>query len=192
MRVFDRKNPFPTAILAGLAVVAFATPSLAGTVYKWTTENGTASFTDDPKRIPARYKQAAEQRPMGKLRNYSRLTVSAPTTEKSHGERIEARLDSLRRAQATPAVSAAPPGLYGTEALNVAIGNGDQLTLPLAGAAGVSAEPLTTEEHRVRFRNTIATQNVRVTRRGDQIVAVTVSPRNQRPITEKVPGLNTR
>jgi hypothetical protein len=188
MRSFSLDHGLLTAALTGLAVVAFATPSVAGTVYKWTTESGTTAFTDDAKRIPARYAKSAERQQTGTLSNYSRFTVAEQTTKKPYAERVESRIESLRQAHAqAPAESGPAAGaLRGGAALNVGIGGQDQLLLPLGGD---DSEPLTIEEHRVRLRNSIATQDVRVTRRGDQVQSVTVSTPNQRSITERnVPG----
>lgn len=186
MGVFHRENHFFAAGFAALAVLAFAAPALAGTLYQWTTESGTASFTDDPKRVPARYRAEAEPRQMGKLSSYSRLTIPAPMKAgKAYGDRIDTRLESLREARAPRGVATeGAGGLYGAGALNVAIGDGNQLMLPLTRDGSDGGVPLTTEEHRVRLADTIATQDLSVTRRGDKILSRTLSPRNQRPVSE--------
>ena len=116
MRAFSLDHGLITAALTGLAVVAFAAPSLAGTVYKWTTESGTTSFTDDPKRIPARYKESAERRQTGSLRNYSRFTVAESTAKKPYAERVDSRIAALRQTRA-PAAAALESGQAPWEAL---------------------------------------------------------------------------
>ena len=41
---------FKLISLAGLILlVALATPALAGSLFKWTSEDGSVAFTDDPK-----------------------------------------------------------------------------------------------------------------------------------------------
>ena len=156
----------------------------ASTVYSWTTEDGTESFTDDPKRIPSRYKKAATKRTVGKFQHYPRLSVSQVKTAAPYEERIRARLADLR-AQA-PAVSAGPPtaGFPGAK-LELGFGpdsDNDQLMLPIAGVD--DAEPITVSRHRVQARGSIATQDMRVMRRGDEIIAVSISKRNEGPIRE--------
>ena len=48
-------------------VCSLAAPAAAGTLYSWTTEEGTIAFTDDAKRIPARYRDVAKRRQVGGL-----------------------------------------------------------------------------------------------------------------------------
>ena len=171
--------------VTGVTLAAVAAPSFAGTVYSWTTEDGTMSFTDDPKRIPAKYKSAATQRQLGKLASYARLTESDVKYAAPYEKRVADRLEALR-AEELPAVSAAPPGVAGA-GLRYGVGIGatdnDQISFPVEGA---DAEPLVTTTHRIRMRDSIATQDVQVTKQGDEVISVRIGERNQRPITERV------
>ena len=108
MRIFIRQNQILVLTLVGFVSAAVAAPAAAGIAYQWTTGEGTVAFTDDPKRIPAKYKDAAVKRDLGKLKSYPRFTVSKTTSEASYAERIDARLEELRRGK-LPAVSAGPP-----------------------------------------------------------------------------------
>ena len=47
-------------MLLGALAIGLATPAAAGTVYRWTTEAGTVAYTDDAKRVPARYRDVVE------------------------------------------------------------------------------------------------------------------------------------
>jgi hypothetical protein len=133
MRKWMRKNQMGMLTVVGLVSLGFAAPVAAGTAYEWTTDEGTVAFTDDPKRIPGKYKDAAVKRSLGKLRNYPRLTVSKKTSEASRSERVEARLAELRKG-ALPPVSAARRGIAaGGVRLDLGIGDEDQLAIPLAG-----------------------------------------------------------
>jgi hypothetical protein len=182
MRIFMRQNQMLMLTVVGLVATAFAAPVTAGTAYQWTTDEGTVAFTDDPKRIPGKYKDAAVKRDLGKLKNYPRFTVSKKTTEVPYGERVDARLGALRRDD-LPAVSAGRPGMAaGGLRLDLAIGGEDQLAIPLAVQGD---EPVVISSHRIRMRNSIATQDVRIAKQGDKILSVTVSKRNEGPISER-------
>ena len=174
-----RQNQILVLTLVGFVSAAFAAPAVAGTAYQWTTDEGTVAFTDDPKRIPAKYKDAAVKRDLGKLKNYPRFTVSKTSGEAPYGERVDARLEALR-ASDLPAVSARPP--TGGVRLDLAIGGEDQLAIPLAAEGD---QPVVISSHRVRMRDSIATQDVRIARQGEKILSVTVSKRNEGPISER-------
>lgn len=179
------KYPAFLVLVTGITVVGAAAPSFAGTVYSWTTEDGTMSFTDDAKRIPAKYKAVAKQRQIGALKSYPRLTESDVKYAAPYHKRVADRLDALRAEP--PAVSAAPPGMGdGRMRYDVGIGDAanDQLSLPV-GVGGLSEEPVTTSNHRIRMRDSIATQDVQITKQGDKILSVNISPRNQRGVTER-------
>ena len=174
---------FGGLLLGAFFFVSLVGPAFAGSVYSWVTEDGTHAFTDDPKRIPAKYKDAAKRRTVGQLKNYPRLTESKVSYETPYEKRVQSRLETLR-APAPPAVSAGPPGAA-AHPLAVQIGTtsseNDQVSIPLIGD-----EPLVTTHHRVRMRDSIATRHIRVTKQGDRIVSVIVDERNQGPIDERI------
>lgn len=166
-----------------IAIAAVASPSMAGTVWSWTTEDGTAAYTNDPKRIPAKYKDSAEKRTVGKLKNYPRLSESGVKYEKPYVERVNSRLERLR--EGPPAVSAGP-AVAGRHPLSFDValkGDGDQISIPIDDA---SAEPIVTEDFSVRMRDSIASRNVRITRQGDRVLSVRVARKNQRKINERL------
>jgi len=175
------------ALLATLsiAIVAVASPSLAHSVYGWTTDEGTAAYTNDPKRIPAKYKDSAEPRVLGKLKNYPRLSKSDVKIDSSYAQRVQARLEKLRAAQ--PAVSSGPSAGAHPITIDIGMGSGkgarDQVSIPVGTQAGA---PIVTEEFSVRTRDGIATRNLQITRQGDEILAVRLARKNQRKINERV------
>jgi hypothetical protein len=58
-------------LVAGIACA----PALASADwYRWESENGTVSFTDDAKRVPARHRESAERIPTQDLESYPRFT----------------------------------------------------------------------------------------------------------------------
>jgi hypothetical protein len=169
-------------VTVGLAVAAVAAPTLAGTVYSWTTEDGTSAYTDDPKRIPAKYKKQVDKRQLGKLKNYPRFTESQVKHEKEYEDRVDERLGALR--EGPPSVSAGPPGAEGVRyGVGISRSDNDQLSFPVGGG---SDEPIVTSEHRIRRRNSIATQDVYVTKQGDKVLSVRLGAANQRKINERL------
>ncbi len=169
-----------------VAVAAIAAPTLAGTVYSWTTEDGTSAFTDDPKRIPAKYRGVAKQRELGPLEDYPRYTESKVKSGAAPQERLEARLEDLRGAGSLPAVSAGPPRGQQPAGVRYGLGlngrGGDLISFPVDET---SDEPIVTSEHRIRTRNSIATQDVIVTKQGDKVISVRVGAPNQRKVSER-------
>ena len=87
-------------------VAGLAGPALAGNVWSWVSEDGTYSFTDDPKRIPARHKADATKRSMGKLTRYERYTEISSPSDKPYAERIRERRSELRARAATAPMGA--------------------------------------------------------------------------------------
>lgn len=186
MNMRKRMNDHALLVLVtvGLAVMAAAGPTLAATVYTWTTEDGTKAFTDDPKRIPAKYKDQVERRQLGKLKNYPRYTESKVKHESTYEKRVAERLERLRT-PAPPAVSAPPPGVEGGARYAVGLSEPtqDQVSVPVGG---LGEEPFETTEHRIRTRESIATQDLQITRQGDKVISVRISAPNQRGIEEDV------
>ena len=90
------------AIVAAICL-GLATPVVAGTVYSWRSDDGILSFTDEAKRIPARYRKAAKKRSLKKLGSYDRYTPAGQTAEGSYAERLERRQAQLQ--PASPVVS---------------------------------------------------------------------------------------
>ena len=165
----------PLLSIRSLRAVALATlsvlvsvPAGAATVYHWETEDGTFAYTDDPKRIPARYEKAAERRTLGRLTNYKRYTPSGKLVSDSYAKRLGERLTYLRGASA-PAepvaalVGSAPRGVHVRIDL-------EDLEIDVPGVPG--AEPVVVEEVRTRPAGQITTRTVQVVRQGDQILAV--------------------
>ena len=57
-----RWSPVGRAVVAVIVGLGVAGSASAGTVYSWQTEDGTSAYTDDRKRIPARYRSQAKAR----------------------------------------------------------------------------------------------------------------------------------
>jgi hypothetical protein len=91
------------AAVAGLVAGTFtlgAAVAHAGTLYRWKTENGTIAFADDARRIPARYRDQAQEIPTADLSTYSRFTPIDSDAQTANAEQLAKRLDTLRAAAA--------------------------------------------------------------------------------------------
>ncbi len=85
------------AVLAVLLLLpVFPSAATAGRIYEWRTEDGTYAFTDDARRIPARYRGEARLRPTKPFADYEHLTTTDPGAGDAHARRLAERLERLR------------------------------------------------------------------------------------------------
>jgi hypothetical protein len=161
--------------IAGSTLAAFcAAPAFAGTYYTWTTEDDVVSYTNNSKRIPAKYRDSAKQQSTGSLQGYKQYTPSQKA-DGSHASRLSDRLEHLRAASAAPAVSSAPEGT------GVTLDFGS-VELQVPGDADAS-EPITVEEVRVRDRGHTSSRTVQVIRRGDKVISVIAPEHNDNDLS---------
>jgi len=183
-------------LMVGFLVVGLAGPALAGNVWSWVTEEGTYAYTDDPKRIPARHRDEARMRSMGKLSQYERYTEISTGPDQPYVEQIRERQSELRQMTATApnggVVGATSPREAGVAFAVPATGgrgragSGASIMVPLAKDRTESdAEPTTIESIRVDPRDSQATRHWTVVKRGDEIVTVIKGERRQRPLRPK-------
>lgn len=173
--------PHPKLIFfAGIILlVALATPSLAGTLYKWTAEDGSTAFTDDPKRIPERYRSQAKTLNTGGLSTYERFTPSDGARQSEYQARLQERLERLRetnrvdRAVAPQGVAKAPV----TETI-VRLNDGTAVPIPLTAS---DEGPIVVEDIRVRRKGSNFTVHDTVVRQGDKVLLV-VRPDQRWPV----------
>ncbi len=166
----------------GLAFL-LATPAWAGDVYSWQTREGTLAFTDDQKRIPARYREDSTTRDMGRLVGYERYSGADEETKILYASRLNARLTRFR--SATGAVALALPSGEGEAAFLVRTSGSDrsvatQVGFPLDGA---DEAPILTNNVRMMPENSIATRHVTIVRQGERILSVVTPQLNQSPGT---------
>ena len=83
-------------VLASTLALTFATTALAADVYRWRQANGNLAFTDDEKRVPERYRAAAEKVSTGALAEYGRYSPVDGQAAAAHGERLAAHIERLR------------------------------------------------------------------------------------------------
>ena len=60
-------------------------PATAGTLYRWTTADGTVSVTDDPDRIPERYKAIARAVEDGRQKGFGRYSPTDGAADELRG-----------------------------------------------------------------------------------------------------------
>ena len=165
---------FKLISLAGLVLlVALATPALAGSIYKWTTEDGSVAFTDDPKRVPERYRSQVKTIKTGGLDVYERFTPSDTSRQSEQRQRLDARLERLRELNRPPRAALVPaPGVQP----NIIIKTNERtaMTIPSDAQGG---SPVIVEEIRVDDPDSIATRHITVVRQGDRVLSV-VKPAN--------------
>ena len=164
------------AVVLALLGAALSQPAVAGTLYHWRTEEGTFAFTDDPKQIPARYRGQVEQRSLGQLADYERLTVQQAQESERYAQRLSARLAELRQANAAAAPELAAQSAGASQALALRTGNDGAPLLETGVAGQADSEPLVVDTLFTRPAGKMVTRHVLVVRRGDETLAI-VRPR---------------
>lgn len=168
--------------LAAVACFALAGPAGAGTVFAWQTEDGTHSFTDQKKQVPARYRDQATSRQVSRMSGYARLTPTPKTAKGSYADRMRARLADLRGEPQTELAAAQAVAGAGIP-LAVSTGgsrHGGHATIVPVAAAADSAEPIVIEQRRMRATDSLATRHVTVVRNGERTLVVEKDELSQR------------
>jgi hypothetical protein len=155
---------------AGLAVIAMGmmlgAPADAGEIYSWQTEDGEAAFADDPKKIPARYRDQVSLRDAQRLGDYERFTTGVGEPTSSYSEQLAARLDHLRRVNVEPRVARSGEG----DAQGIASIRVQGMNLRVNG--GDPDDPLIVEEVRVISSGQVVSRHDTVVRQGDRTLAI--------------------
>jgi hypothetical protein len=147
-----------------------AGPASAGSVYRWTADDGSVAFADDAKKIPSQYRASAKVVRTGDLDGYGRYTpAETRAASRERAIQLEERLVRLRELNETPALAPAPARIGQTHTI-LRLDNRASITIPNDRLGG--GEPVVVEERRVRDRNNISTTHVTVVRQGDEILSV--------------------
>ena len=169
----------------GLAVAAvigaaLAAPAAADPVYSWRTEDGGYAFTDDPKGIPARYREQAKVSEARGLHDYKRYTPSDGDANERYSEQLTQRLEHLR------AVNAGQGAVASRVASNHAPAGPSQPTITMQSAndfepsiefnQNTGGEPIIVDTLFTRPAGKIVTRQSTVVRQGDKILSI-VRPR---------------
>lgn len=165
-----------------LAVTVLGPAAARADVFAWRTEDGVFAYTDDAKRIPKRYADEAVRVRDTQLREYPRLTREDTATTQALAERLQKRLDHLRRLNApTPApAEAVTPG---PTRISVATGNGSAIDLV---ADDASAEPIVVEPILSHSSNESRTRRATLVTQGDRTLAVVKSRSHHYNVNEDI------
>ena len=154
------------AVLAVLSGLLLGSPAVAGEVYSWQTEDGEVAYTDDPKKVPTRYRAQVSTRASEGLDEYERFTPADAKETSRYADQLAARLDRLRKLNGEQrAVSSKSDGAHGVASIRV---RGMDLHLQ----SGDANEPIIIEQLRVRGAGQMATRHDAVVRQGNRILAI--------------------
>jgi hypothetical protein len=168
------------AVCAGLLLAS--TPSMAGNLYYWVTEEGTHAYSDALKRVPNRYRAQAQRSPLPELESYDRWTPSDRTATGSYASRLTENLERLRKINAGTSPAQGTPAPAGAIAMQLgAFGPGLQFGVPTAQAAG---EPVVVQSARTRLPGDRATRNLTYVQQGAETLAVIVDQDNDSEIVQ--------
>jgi hypothetical protein len=155
-------------------LMAIAAPAVAGgPIYSWRTEDGGYAFTDDPKAIPARYRDEAKLRPSARLGDYARYTPSDDRATERYAERLSQRLAHLRAVNAQPVVrrgAVVESAAASTTRLTLDSANEYAPSVEISEATG--GEPIVVETLFTRPEGKMVTRHSQVVRQGDQILSI--------------------
>lgn len=175
-----------TASMAALMGMALAVPAGAGTLYKWVEADGTVAFTDDAKRIPERYKGAAEKRTVNGLDDYARYSKVDTAAADRQAEQLHARLARLEELNRQlwgwdqPTVAAAGAGSHncgGGNAGQALVQVGPRTALGVPIGAGGEGGPTIVDEIRMVPEGGITSRTNTIIRQGGEVKMV-VRPRH--------------
>jgi hypothetical protein len=153
-----------TVALLGFGL-AIATPAAAGEIYSWDTGDGHVAFTDNPKNVPARYRDQVKVRKSAGIQDYARFTAEDAAQVDRYSDLLAQRIEYLRRSNSDREVSRPTAENVGVATISV---SGVDLRLP---AADTSA-PLIVESLRVISSGQIATRHDTLVSQGGTPLAI--------------------
>jgi hypothetical protein len=164
---------------AALALAAYASSASAESLFRWTAEDGSVSFTDDAKRIPARYRSAAQAIQIGGLSGYKQYSPTKTESQAKYVEQLEARLERLRALNrrlddeaAIPYMAAAAgPAMSPGGGQDAYVRVGRDLTVRVPNA-GPDEAPVIVDDVRVRRSGEIATVHDTIISQGGRVLMV--------------------
>lgn len=168
-----KRSRFFSLAGATVLVAALAAPAAAGRVYSWRTEDGGYAFTDDPKAIPARYRDQAKLRESARLGDYARYTPADDAAARRYAKQLTQRLARLRAMNAQPVVprdAVAVDGSGPVASLTMQSANGYAPSVEISPNTG--GEPIIVETLFTRPAGKMVTRHTQVVRQGDQILSI--------------------
>ena len=178
--------PKRTWILASASLIAAALPAapIAADVIAYRTDDGVFAYTDDHKKVPARYAGDAVTVHDSALHSYPRLTVEDSLTTREVTARLEKRLDYLRQvnaaSQAERAVASNAAGRR--TVVSIPTSSGTRIGEDGAGfiapspsidvASSQSDEPIVVEPILTKEGDRVRTRRATIIKQGDKILAI--------------------
>ena len=165
--------------LAGAAalVAGLAAPAAADPVYSWRTEDGGYAFTDDPKGVPARYRDQAQVRETGRLHDYKRYTPADGAASERYAEQLTSRLEHLRAVNDERVASSDERAVRGSGPQTaISMQSEDDFAPSVEVNQGTGGEPILVDTLFTRPEGRAVTRQTTVVRQGDKILSV-VRPR---------------
>jgi len=153
-----------TMALFGLGMLV-VTPALSGEIYSWDTGDGHIAFTDNPKNIPARYRDQVTVRKSAGIEDYKRFTAEDSARTDRYAEQLAQRIEYLRRVNQRR--EAAPTGLANVGTATISV-SGVDLRLPAAD----TDKPLIVEKLRVLASGQISTRHDTLVSQGGTPLAI--------------------
>ena len=173
------------ALGVGVGVLIASANADAKNVYRWETDEGVVSFTDELKRVPERYREQVVRIDTRTLSSAKRFSKMAEPATAQHASQVSARLEGLRHlneaadgsrgpgAEGVPAVTLDEFSLTGTRRDGSRMRSVDQVMPTLNLGAVDNEAPVVVEEIRVRSDDSPpVTRRVTVIRQGEKILAV--------------------
>ncbi len=168
-------------VLAAAAIASFGlglgleTASASGPIYRWESDDGVLAFTDDARRVPARYRAEAATIRRRPLKQHARFTPTDPEAALRYAERLADRLERLRALNARfDEREERVPGGPASRRFTLSTGNRTHTTLDLP--VEEEAGPIVVESRRIADPDTGVTRLLTVVRQGDRILTI-VKPR---------------
>ncbi len=142
-----------------------ASYSRAGEIYSWTTGDGNVAFTDNPKTIPARYRDQVQVRKSHGIEDYARFTSEDSAQTARYSDQLAKRVEYLRGLNSARAAAPAADESVGVASITV---SGVDLRLPAADASA----PIIVERLRVKSGGQIATRHDTLVSQGGTPLAI--------------------
>jgi hypothetical protein len=159
-----------TLCVSLLLSAVVAGPAAAGSVWRWTADDGSVAFADDAKKIPSQYRASAKLVRTGDLGGYARYTPAETRAASQERQlQLKERIARLRELNETSSTARAPARVGRTDTI---LRLDDRTSIAIPHDALMGDEPLVVEERRVRDRNNISTTHLTVVRQGDRILSV--------------------
>ena len=167
-------------VLVAALFVAVAAPSGADSVYSWRTEDGGYAFTDDPKSIPARYRDQAKVREARRLQDYKRYTPSDGDATERYSEQLTQRLEHLRAVNQEPRAAgrqvASRDARGGVNEPTISMQSANDFEPSVEFDQGLGGEPIVVDTLFTRPAGKIVTRQSTIVRQGDKVLSI-VRPR---------------